>query len=492
MRLSGEPLEPLELTLPDVLDRAPEGCAAIFEGDDVSYGELRERTRAFAARLVELGVQPGDRVALLMTNRPEFLVAHYGATRAGAIVVPLSTRASAPELRLVLEHCLPVVVVAEESFRGLRLRDTVYSLAGELPALRHVLAAERIRDVEDAAGGAALPTLRPEDPALLIYTSGTTGEPKGCLHAHRSLVTNASVNADLKRLSSEDRVIASVPFFNAFGIVNCVLESFLAGATIVVQPTFEAAETLRLLERERVSVLLGTPTMWIRMAEQPGFDEANLAALRTGTMAGAPAPPDLVERWRARGCDLVLVYGLSEAPSILANGRPTPGVEVEISAGGELLARGYNQMLGYYGDEEATAGRIRDGWLSTGDLAELDPDGRIRITGRADDMLIVGGFNVHPGEIEQGLREHPDVADAAAFGVPDRELGDAPAAWVVPHRGADPTPKELRAFLGDRLARNKVPRHIRIVDELPLTANGKVQRFRMREAMEREFASAKR
>lgn len=476
-RFAGPPMVPLDVTLPQALVSAP-GTDALRGGPaSVSYAELRERAWRCAGGLRALGVAPGDRVALLMWNRPEFLVAQYGALAAGAVVVPLNARLAAAELGKILAHSGASVVVAEEEFRGARFLDTILGLRPELPALRHVLAADRL----PAGDPGGLPALSARDPAVLIYTSGTTGEPKGCLHAHRSLVTSAAVTARLKGLGPDDRILASVPFFNAFGLVNCVLEAFLSGAAVVVQATFDAAESLALIERERVTVFLGTPTMWIRLLEHPEAARRDLSSLRTGMMAGAVPPLELVERWGARGCDVNVVYGLSEALSILSGGRPTAGVEVEVTEAGELRARGFNQMLGYYRDEAATAARRTDGWLATGDLADIEEDGRIRVTGRADDMVIVGGFNVQPGEVEQALRAHPAVADAAAFGVADRDLGQVMAAWVVPRHGARVGEEELRVFCRERLARYKAPRRLRLVEELPLTANGKVQRFRMRE-----------
>jgi fatty-acyl-CoA synthase len=236
-----------------------------------------------------------------------------------------------------------------------------------------------------------------------------------------------------------------------------------------------------------VSVFLGTPTMWLRLLEHPDFAAAKVASLRTGMMAGAPAPPGLVQRWRDLGCAVNQIYGLTEATSILSDGRPTPGVTVALMADGELLVRGFNRMLGYFRDPDATAARIRDGWLHTSDLAEQAADGALRVIGRSDDMIIVGGFNVQPAEVEEALRGHAGVLDAAAFGVPDRDLGQVVAAWVVARPGAAIDVSALDAHCRTRLAGYKRPVHLLVVDELPLTANGKVQRYRMREALEREL-----
>jgi acyl-CoA synthetase (AMP-forming)/AMP-acid ligase II len=488
-RLAGVPIDPVELTIFEALERSPGSIATVSEDATLTCDELREASSRLASGLIGLGVRPGDRVALLASNRPEFLVCVAAVASAGGILVPLNTRSSPPELRRVLAHSEASVAVAERSFRGLAFVDTLLELQGGLPTLAHVVALDEARQLDTST--APLPEVRPSDPAVLIYTSGTTGDPKGCLHAHGTLVTNATVNARRKQLSTNDRVISSVPFFNVFGLLNCILESFVSGATIVVQPTFDTADALGLIRREHVTAFLGTPTMWIRLEEHPDFSEEGVETLRTGSIGGSPVPRDLLERWRARGCDIAVIYGMSEAPTILLDGGPTPGLEVEIGADGQLRTRGYNHMLEYFHDPAATRERIRDGWLRTGDLAEI-AEGRIRVVGRADDMMIVGGFNVQPVEVEQALREHPDISDAAAFGLPERELGEVVAAWIVLRPGAAYDEQALRQFCRDRLAKYKVPRHLRVVEEFPLTPNGKVQRFRMRDSMLGELEPAAR
>lgn len=480
-RLVGDAVEPVELTIFDALARAPGTTATVWDGAELGWDELRRQALRLARGLAGLGVRPGDRVGLLMSNRPEFLVGVGAIAAAGGVLVPLNTRLSPAELHRVLAHSDTSVVIAEESFRGLRFVDTLRTLQADLPSLTHVVPVERMHDLD--ASGASLPVVRPSDPAVLLYTSGTTGNPKGCLHAHRTFATNATVNARHKGLSAGDRIISSVPFFNVFGLLNCILEACVTGATIVIQPTFDTADALGLIARERVTVFLGTPTMWIRMEEHPTFSPEAVATLRAGSIGGSPIPPGLLERWRARGCEIAVIYGMSEAPTILLDGRPTPGLEIEITADGELRTRGYNHLLGYFRDEAATAERIQEGWLNTGDIAEIDSQGRVHVVGRADDMIIVGGFNVQPAEVEQALREHPAVSDAAAFGLPEREYGEIVAAWIVLRAGAAYDEEQLREFCRGRLAKYKVPQHVRVVEEFPLTPNGKVQRFRMQQAM---------
>jgi acyl-CoA synthetase (AMP-forming)/AMP-acid ligase II len=490
VRLQGEALEALDLTLPDVLARVEGGTAAVFGSRTLTYAQLQERSLRLAAGLVRLGVAPGDRVGVLMTNCPEFMVAFCAVSQAGAVLVPLNTRLTPPELRNVLAHSGASVAIGQEAFRGQRYASTLRELAPELPELRYVLSTDDLPAIERSPFATALPRVDPDDPFVILYTSGTTGLPKGCVHTHRTLLTNAYVNARIKSLDPADRVIASVPFFNGFGIINCQLECFLSGATIVGQPIFEPARTLFLLEHEAVTVLLGSPTMWVRLLEHPDFASTDLSSLRAGTMCGAVAPATLLEAWRGRGLQVVDVYGLSEAPSVLADGLPTAGVEVEVGEDGELRARGYNRMVGYFKDPDQTAARIQDDWVRSGDLAELGEDGRVRITGRVDDMFVVGGFNVHPAEIENVLRLHPAVADVAAFSIPDGELGEVGAAWVVLRDEPKCTVAELREHCAGSLAAYKVPREVRLVDDFPMTPNGKVKRFAMRESAMRAQATS--
>ena len=483
--LSGTAHTLLSHSLPEVLDRAGDGIAVIERDEELSYGELRRYSRICAAMLTARGIGPGARVALLIGNSAAFLIAQYGVFRAGAICVPINTRLSPAEIERVLAHSGAEALIVQSEIAGKPTRDVVNAVdVAALPSLKHIIPSEDL--LEDAECGDAPASPECDAPALLIYTSGTTGEPKGCLHGHRALVNSAALTADLKGLTAEDRIVASVPLFNIFGTLNCALEAFTAGATIVMQEVFAAGTALDLIERRRATVFLGTPTMWARLTDHPAFSEARVETLRTGIIAGQRVPEGVIDWWQARGCKLLEIYGLSEAPSVLADGKPLAGVEVSLGPDGRLSTRGFNQMLGYFNDPEATRARVREGWLDTGDLAEQGTDGVVRIVGRADDMIIVGGFNVQPAEVEDVLRGHPAVADVAVFGVADSDLGEVVAAWIVPAEGeAD---ADLAAFCNSRLAAYKVPKHIRICDQLPLTANGKVLRRRMRAETEREIS----
>jgi fatty-acyl-CoA synthase len=427
-----------------------------------------------ARHLIDRGITSGDRVGLLFDKSPDTYVAMLAVMKVNAAYVPLDAAFPIERIRFIVGDAEMSAIVTTSCF------------AQRLSALDvdTILVDSDTRAIDGQAADPLTGVAPPIEPlCYIIYTSGTTGNPKGCLHAHRTFATNATVNARHKGLSAGDRIISSVPFFNVFGLLNCILEACVTGATIVIQPTFDTADALGLIARERVTVFLGTPTMWIRMEEHPTFSPEAVATLRAGSIGGSPIPPGLLERWRARGCEIAVIYGMSEAPTILLDGRPTPGLEIEITADGELRTRGYNHLLGYFRDEAATAERIQEGWLNTGDIAEIDSQGRVHVVGRADDMIIVGGFNVQPAEVEQALREHPAVSDAAAFGLPEREYGEIVAAWIVLRAGAAYDEEQLREFCRGRLAKYKVPQHVRVVEEFPLTPNGKVQRFRMQQAM---------
>lgn len=446
------------------------------DGATTTFSEIVDRARRFAGALVAVGVARGDRVAVCGANTAEFVVAEYGALMAGAIIVPINVRLAPPEIRRILVHGGARVAVYESRLRGGRL-DEVFA-STPIDPVEHVYTMEALPEEEPEA----LPLVGTDAPALLIYTSGTTGTPKGCLHTHRSVVDSAAITARMKSLGPTDRILASVPFFNAFGSVNCLLEGLISNASIVMQRSFDAGESLELIERHRVTCFLGTPTMWIRMLEHESRRRRDLSSLRTGVMTGAPFEDQLIERWRQLGCAAIGTYGLTEELSILADGQPTPGTEVRVDETG-LRARGISQMREYFRNPEATASaRDADGWWDTGDLAEFLPDGRIRVFGRRDDMMICGGFNVYPSEVEEVLRQHESVADAAVVGLPDSDLGQTVAAWIIPRNAGTLDVQALSRFCRDRLAHYKVPKRFRSVVEFPLTANGKIQKFRIIEA----------
>ncbi|MEJ2207354.1 MAG: AMP-binding protein, partial [Gemmatimonadota bacterium] len=417
-----------------------------------------------------------------------------------------------------------------------RFKDSDYfgmigEVREELPDLRWVISMKdhapagmlswpRFLDIGDTVHEEELRTreaeLSPSDPINLQYTSGTTGFPKGVLLTHRSVLLNAWYVGTFEALTAEDRVCVPVPFYHCFGVVIGVLGCVVHGAALLVPSEhFDAAAVLDCVERERATALYGVPTMFVAELEHESFPARDLSSLRTGIMAGSPCPVQVMNRvvGDMGAGNLTIAYGLTEAsPAITQTraedpvetrvrtvGRPIPGVEVRIvdpgsgavlgdGLPGELQARGHNVMLGYYAMPEATAKAIaRDGWLRTGDLAVREPDGTYRITGRIKDMIVRGGENVYPREIEEFLYTHPAVESAQVVGVPDPRFGEEVCAWVKPRAGAQCSVEEIRAFCRERLAYYKVPRYVKFVDAFPLTVTGKVQKFRIREQTIREL-----
>jgi len=363
--------------------------------------------------------------------------------------------------------------------------------------------------------------VRCHQPVILQYTSGTTGAPKGVLLSHRNLLLNAYYVGACQRLSSEDRVTVPVPFYHCFGAVIGTLASMVHGtAMLVPSEYFEPEATLHCMESERATAVYGVPTMFIGMLEHASFGGRDLSSLRTGVMAGAPCPVELMKRviHDMGASEITIGYGLTEASPVITQtrtndslerrvetvGRPIPGVEVKIvdpetrvdlqvGEQGELCARGHNVMLGYYDMPEATERAIdADGWLHSGDLAVEDADGYFRITGRDKDMIIRGGENIYPREIEEVLYRHPAVEEAQVVGIPDRRLGEQVCAWIKVRERATADEDEIRAFLRQALAHFKVPKHIDFVESFPLTVTGKVQKYKIREIAARKHGQERK
>jgi acyl-CoA synthetase (AMP-forming)/AMP-acid ligase II len=346
-------------------------------------------------------------------------------------------------------------------------------------------------------------------PAAMLYTSGTTGQPKGCLLSHRNFWFKAREYVALHGWTPDDRCLVAVPYFHIFGALGGITANVLAGSTQVLMETFEPEEAMRRIERDRVTIFSGVPTMFITILGHPRFGQYDLRSLRTGTIGAAPVPVAMMRRILDRehglGMDATVVYGLTEATGathftrlgdpldkrVATVGRvtseleerlvdPATGRECAVGEEGEVCVKGPSLMLGYYKKPEATAEKIRDGWLHTGDMGARDADGYLRITGRLSDMIIVGGFNTYPAEIEDFYLRHPKVLDVSIVGVPDPVMGEVVMAFVIPKAGETVTPDEMRDFAKGQIANFKVPKHVEIVGEFPLTGSGKVQKFRQK------------
>ncbi|MGW2485784.1 long-chain-fatty-acid--CoA ligase [Streptomyces sp. NPDC001606] len=474
--------------------RLPDRPALLLGTTALTYAEL-DRLTAQAATLLEAeGVRPGDRVALMLPNVPEFVVFYYGVLRAGAIVVPmnplLKEREAEFHLRdsgavLLLEwHQAPGEGAAGAAAAGVR------RLAVEPVALAAELAARQPRpEVADTAA---------DDIAVLLYTSGTTGRPKGAALTHAGIRHNTEVNVtDVQRVTDEDVIVGCLPLFHIFGQTCTMNVAVRSGAALVLIPRFDPPTVLDAIARHRATVFEGVPTMYAALLQHPAAAEADVSSLRQCISGGASLPVEILHGFERRfGCVVLEGFGMSEtSPVVTFNhldrprkpgsiGTPIRDVEIrllddtgrDVAPGevGELAVRGPNLMKGYWNLPAETAEAVPDGWLRTGDLARQDEDGYLFIVDRKKDLIIRGGYNVYPREIEEVLHEHPAVALAAVLGVPDARLGEEVAAAVVLRPGAQAEPEELREFVRERVAAYKYPRRVWLTEALPLGPSGKI------------------
>ncbi|NKE60236.1 AMP-binding protein [Lentzea sp. PSKA42] len=484
--------DPSRQTVSAVLDRAASlfgDAEALVDGEvRLTYTALRAQVHTAARALIGMGVQPGDRVALCAPNSRHWVVAALGALHAGAALVPINTRFTAAETLDVLRRSKARAFIVEGSFLG---RDRLAELRGE--KLPEVVVRLPV-DWPDHATN--LPSTDPDQLCDVMYTSGTTGRSKGAMSAHRQSLGVAEAWASCGELSSADRYLIVNPFFHTFGYKAGILACLLRGATIVPQPVFDVAETMRLIERERITVLPGPPTIYQSLLDHPDRGSFDLSSLRLAVTGAAVVPVALVERMQSElsFSTVLTAYGLTEAvvatmcrpedsPSTVAHtcGRPMAGFELRLGEQDEVLLRGPNVMLGYLDDPDATAAAIdADGWLHTGDVGRVDERGYLSITDRLKDMYICGGFNVYPAEIEQALARLPGVAESAVVGAFDERLGEVGVAHVVTSPGVELTEAQVIEFCRGRLANYKVPRAVEFHPALPRNAGGKVLKHLLR------------
>jgi len=464
-----------------IRDRAratPDRVAIDYHDRLVTYGELDDGSDVLAAEWHAAGLRRGDRVATLTGNTPEHVQVFYACAKLGAMLVPLSWRLTAPELQYQLTDAEPKVFLVEDEYDVLA-QQTAWSF-------------ERLGPGTASRSQAPMVDVSDEDGLLLIYTSGTTGRPKGAVLTHANCFwTNLSLDLTTP-VDVDDVVLQVLPQFHCGGWNVQPLLAWWKGARVVLERSFDAGRVLELIERKRVTTLMGVPAIYLFLAQHPGFADADLSSLRRAIVGGAPMPEALLETWAARGTAIVQGYGLTEAaPNVLClppedavrkigfAGKPYPLVDVDVSGDSELLVRGPNVFPGYWRNLEATAATFTDdGWLRTGDIAERDEEGFYRIRGRLKDMYISGGENVYPAEVEAVLHEHPHVADVAVVGVPDERWGEVGAAYVVADGVAE---DELISWCSARLARFKVPRAVHFVAEIPRNSMGKVQKSELHE-----------
>lgn len=489
-------------TLPSLLRNAAERFgdrAAYVEGSTTtSYADLLARVEGVAATYVELGLEPGDTIAIWAPNSTAWAVAALAVTYAGGVLVPLNSRYTAHEVADVLERTGTPLVVVADGFLG---RTQIADLSAIGPAARVL----DLAGLEDLAGASPSPeaargradAVGPDDVADVLFTSGTTGLSKGAMSAHRQTIGVARAWAELGGVRADDRYLVVNPFFHSFGYKIGIVVGLLTGCTLYPAATFDVTATMRLIDEERITVLPGAPTIYQSFLTAPDRGDHDLTSLRLAVTGAAVVPVVLIERMRAPSPDglgidqVVTAFGMTEAVVVTmcregddattvatTNGRAIPGMEVRIAEGsGELLVRGEHVMLGYLDDPAATAEAIdADGWLHTGDVGDLDGAGNLRITDRLKDMYISGGFNVYPAEVEQVLLRLDGVDDVAVVGVPDERMGEVGKAYVVGTASAD----AILAHTREQLANFKVPRLVEHVDALPRNLSGKVLKTALR------------
>jgi acyl-CoA synthetase (AMP-forming)/AMP-acid ligase II len=450
---------------------------AVVDGETrLSYIELTERVRVAAGAFASLGIERGDRVAIWAPNSVEWIVAAFGLLTAGGVLVPVNTRFKTEEAGDIITRSGAKAVLVQPGFLGLD-----YTAPPDVPAID-------LKSDFLSSGSAFERPVSGEDVADIVFTSGTTGRPKGVMMNHRQTLRMYAEWCDLADLREGDRYLIVNPFFHIFGYKAGCVASMIRGATILPVPVFTVDTVLDLVERERVTMLPGPPTLYTSLLSAPG--QRDLSSLRAAVTGAADIPVELIRRIRSElpFQSIMTGYGLSEAGTATASrpgdsfediattvGTPCDGLEIRIADDGEVLVRGYSVMLGYLDDPAATAEAIdADGWLHTGDLGTLTERGKLRIIGRKKDMFIVGGFNAYPAEIEGFLLEHPAVAQVAVIGVPDERMGQVGRAFVV--RRGPVSAEELIEWSRTRMAGFKVPRSVEFRDELPVNATGKVMK----------------
>ncbi|KIL31142.1 AMP-binding protein [Bacillus subtilis] len=499
-----------------------------------TYAQFDSLCRQTAKGLMRMGIGKGDHVAIWASNIPEWLAVQFATAKIGAVLVTVNTNYQAHELDYLLKQSDAAALIIMDSYRGTSYPDIVNSLIPELQEAKPgQLKSERYpflktliyignkrlagmyhwddteKTVTDAELEERMNSLDKDNVINMQYTSGTTGFPKGVMLTHFNVINNAANIAECMALTSQDRMCIPVPFFHCFGCVLGVLACVSVGAAMIPVQEFDPVTVLKTVEKEKCTALHGVPTMFIAELHHPDFDAYDLSTLRTGIMAGSPCPSEVmkavIERMGMK--DITIAYGQTEASPVITQtrandsfirrvettGRALPHTEVkivepgtcqEVQRGmqGELCTRGYHVMKGYYKDKDATRKAINhDGWLFTGDLAVMDEDGYCRITGRLKDMLIRGGENIYPREIEEFLYRHPAVLDVQVVGVPDAKFGEEAAAWIKLKGGKSVSPDELKAYCKGKIARHKIPRYVIFTDDYPMTASGKIQKYKLRE-----------
>ncbi|WP_438297625.1 AMP-binding protein [Sporosarcina sp. FA15] len=502
-----------------------------------TYKEFDKETDKLAKAFIAMGIEKGENIAIWSDNKREWLLSQYATGKMGAVLVTVNTNYQATELEYLLKQSDATTLILDESFKGTSYIDIIRTVCPELVTSergsissvklphfkRIILMTEREEQgmykwsefmaqadkVTDEQFEGQFQSLDPDDVINIQYTSGTTGFPKGVMLTHYNVVNNGKQIGDYMKLTEQDRVCIPVPFFHCFGCVLGTLAAVTHGSAMILLEQFDPLRVLQAVQDEKCTALHGVPTMFIAELNHPDFKNYDTSTLRTGIMAGSVCPIEVMKRVieDMGASEITICYGQTEASPVITQtktddpigkrvstvGKPHPNVEVKIidpvtgeelpvGVPGELCTRGYNIMKGYYNNAEATREAIdAEGWLHTGDIAVMDADGYIDITGRIKDMVIRGGENIYPKEVEEFLYTHPDIADVQVVGVPDAKYGEELMAWVILKEGLNLDEESVRAFCKGRISHHKIPKYIEFIKEYPMTASGKIQKFKLRE-----------
>lgn len=535
------------LTIPQVLARTAgrfgSHDALVYPelGLRISYNEFADIVHRTAKGLLAIGIGKGDHVAIWSTNLPEWPILQFATASIGAVLVTVNPAYRSAELKYVLEQSDASALFLTDEFKQSNYYDILRDVCPEafersdplqpirsagFPKLRHIVAlksnapngllgwqtmVDAGRQLSSERVYRITAGLRPEEPINIQYTSGTTGFPKAAMLSHRNILLNGYYVSGCQNITENDRMCIPVPYYHCFGCVMGTLGAVVRGAAMVIPAEhFDAAATLHAIEQERCTTVYGVPTMFIAMLEHPYFQTKRLTSLRSGIMAGSPCPIEVMRKviTHMGVREITIAYGQTETSPVLTQtrvddpielrvetvGRELPGVAVEIrdpntgqklpdNTPGELCAKGHGIMIGYYKNPQATAKAITDGWIHTGDLAVRRPDGYYRITGRIKDMIIRGGENIYPLEIEEFFYTHPAVEQVAIVGLPDDKFGEAVCAWIKVREGHTLTEQDVKDFCHEKIAYFKVPKYVTMVSGFPTTVSGKIQKFKIREQM---------
>lgn len=536
----------IHLTVGDLLEKQvelyPEHEAVVYPELNLrkTYTEFNEIVNQTAKGFISIGIKKGDHIAIWSDNKFEWLVTQFASAKIGAVLVTVNTNYQSSELEYLLRQSDSMTLIMAEEYKGTSYIDVLNNVcplinqsekgninSSKLPHLKNVVIIsdetfecaynwKEVVDRGDTVDDKQLETMKTslhyDEVINMQYTSGTTGFPKGVMLSHYNIVNNANQIGNRMNLTKNDRLCIPVPFFHTFGCVLGILTAVAKGTTMVIVEQFNAEKVLEAVSKEKCTALHGVPTMFIAELNHPRFDEFDLSHLRTGIMAGSTCPIEVMrDVMNKMGADeITICYGLTESSPVITQtkvddpielkvstvGQMHPNVEAKIidpetkkevgpNEPGELITRGYHVMKGYYKNEEATNETIdKDGWLYTGDIATVDENGYFTITGRSKDVVIRGGENIYPREVEEFLYKHPAVLDVQVVGVPDEKYGEEVMACIILKENKQATEEEIKEFCEGQISRHKIPKHIMFMDEYPMTASGKIQKYKLREMAE--------